>query len=96
MLFVISAIDKSGSHALRTATRQDHFDYVERTGQVRLGGPYLDDGGNMIGSLIILEADSLADAEAWAVADPYAKAGLFETTSVTPWKATVNACGAEL
>ncbi len=96
MLFVISAIDKPGSHALRMATRQAHFAYAEKTGQVRLGGPYLDGGGNMIGSLIILEAADLADAEAWAAGDPYAKAGLFETASITTWKATVNACGADL
>ena len=96
MLFVISAIDKPGNRNLRMATRQAHFAYVEKTGQVRLGGPYLDGGGNMIGSLIILEAETLGAAEAWAAADPYARAGLFETTSVTPWKATVNACGADL
>ena len=96
MLFVVSAIDKPGSRALRMDTRQAHFAYVEKTGQVRLGGPYLDGGGNMIGSLIIVEATDLAGAEAWAAADPYAEAGLFETASITQWKATVNACGAEL
>lgn len=96
MLFVINAMDKPDAGALRQATRADHLDYVKRTGQVRLGGPYLDNAGTMIGSMIVLEADDLAAAEAWARNDPYAKAGLFQSTSITPWKATVNGCGAEL
>jgi uncharacterized protein YciI len=96
MLFVINAMDKPGAHALRRATRPAHFDYVNETGQVRLGGPYLDDSGNMIGSLIVLEAADLAAAEAWARNDPYAKAGLFQSAAVTPWKATANFCNADL
>jgi len=96
MLFVISAIDRDGAGDLRQATRPAHFDYVEQTGMVRLGGPYLDDHGAMIGSLIILEAADLAAAKQWAVNDPYAKAGLFRSSSVTPWKATANFCGADL
>lgn len=96
MLFVISAMDKPGALGLRQATRQAHFDYVHATGQVRLGGPYLDESGAMIGSMIVLEAKDLAAAEAWAREDPYAKAGLFRSSMVTPWKATANFCGADL
>lgn len=96
MLFVISAMDKAGGLALRQATRQAHFDYVQATGQVRLGGPYLDEAGTMIGSMIILEAEDLAGAERWAANDPYAKAGLFQSSMITPWKATANACEAAL
>ena len=96
MLFIISAMDKPGGLALRQATRQAHLDYVQATGQVRLGGPYLDEAGTMIGSMIVLEAEDLAAAEHWAENDPYAKAGLFQSSMTTPWKATVNACGAAL
>lgn len=96
MLFVISAIDKDGAADLRQATRAAHFEYVKQTGAVRLGGPYLDKSGAMIGSLVILEAPDLAAAEAWAASDPYAKAGLFRSSSITPWKATVNFCGANV
>ena len=34
-------------------------------GVVRLGGPFLNDAGDMIGSLIIVEAGDLAAARAW-------------------------------
>ena len=96
MLFVVTAMDKPGALDLRMATRAAHFEYVKATAMVRLGGPYLDDQGAMIGSLVILEAPDLAAAKDWAANDPYAKAGLFRSTTVTPWKATANYCGAAL
>jgi len=95
MLFVISAIDKDNALDLRLATREAHFDYAKKMGNVRLGGPYLDAQGQMIGSMIIIEAPDLPAAKEWAVNDPYAKAGLFQSSSVTPWKATANFCGAD-
>jgi len=96
MFFVITAFDKPNSLALRMATREAHFAYAHKTDQVKLGGPFLDADGNMAGSMLILEAADLAAAKAWAVDDPYAKAGLFAQTDVRPWKMTLNACGATL
>ena len=96
MLFVITALDKENSRDLRMATRPAHFEYAQATGAVRLGGPFLDAGGEMIGSLIIIEARDLAAAEEWQRNDPYAKAGLFAHAEVRPWKATANYCKAEL
>jgi uncharacterized protein YciI len=96
MLFVITAIDKPDSLALRMATRDAHFNYVKATGVVRLGGPFLDAEGRMAGSLIIFEVADLAAAKDWAANDPYAKAGLFAASELRPWKATANFCGAAL
>ena len=96
MLFVITAMDKENSLALRMATRAAHFDYARATGAVRLGGPFLNDKGDMMGSLIIIEAADLAAAQQWQANDPYAKAGLFSHTELRPWKATANFCNAEL
>jgi len=96
MLFVITARDKPDSLALRMATRPAHFEYVQKTGAVRLGGPFLDDKGGMIGSLIIIEAADIAAAREWQANDPYAKAGLFAHSDLQPWKATANYCKAEL
>jgi uncharacterized protein YciI len=92
-LFVLVCIDKPDSLPLRMATREAHFDYARRTGQVRLGGPFLDDAGGMAGSLIVLEADDLAAAEAWHASDPYAVAGLFEQVEIRPWRVTFGALG---
>ena len=50
-------------------------------------GPTLDDGGaGMTGSLIIMEFEDGAAAEAFSRDDPYARAGLFESVVVRPWR----------
>jgi uncharacterized protein len=96
MLFVIAAFDKPDSLELRTATRPAHVDYLQKTGVVKLGGPFLDDKGEMIGSLLIIEAPDIASARDWQANDPYVKAGLFAHADLRPWKATANFCKAEL
>ncbi|HVZ69264.1 MAG TPA: YciI family protein [Rhizomicrobium sp.] len=99
MLFAITSLDKPNSMELRMATREKHLAYgrdSKEGGRLRLGGPFLDTDGNMIGSFIILEADSLEAAERWAANDPYMKAGLFASSVVRPWRATINNCGAQL
>jgi len=96
MLFVITAIDKPDSRALRMATRSAHFDYIRATGAVKLGGPFLDEAGEIIGSLIVIAAADLAEARRWQAGDPYAQAGLFAHAELRPWKATANNCNAEL
>lgn len=49
-------------------------------------GPFLDAAGNPNGSLVIIEAKDQAEAEAIAANDPYAKAGLFASVEIRPWK----------
>ena len=90
-LFVISWADRSGALDLRLATRQAHFDYIaSHPGVLRLGGPFTDEAGDMAGSLLIIEAADLAAAEAFADADPYCAAGLYERREVRPWRATAG------
>jgi len=95
MLFVITAMDKKDSLALRMATRAAHFEYAGATAVVKLGGPFLDTKGDMIGSLIIIEAADIDQARSWQESDPYARAGLFSHVELHPWKATANHCKAE-
>jgi hypothetical protein len=89
-LFVLTCIDKQNALALRMATREAHFAWARSlpAGAIRLGGPFLDAKGDMAGSLIIIEAEDMAAAEAFSLADPYRKAGLFERVDIRPWKAT--------
>ena len=95
MLFVVTAIDKENSLALRLATREAHFAYARETGVIRLGGPFLDAAQDMAGSLMIFEAPDLAAAKAWHAGDPYVKAGLFAHSEVRSWKMTFNGCDAK-
>jgi uncharacterized protein YciI len=96
MLFIVTATDNENSLALRMATRDAHFAYARESECVRLGGPFLDNKGDMAGSMIIFEAKDLAAARQWHENDPYKKAGLFARSDVRPWKPTFNVCDAKL
>ena len=87
--FALICMDKPASLALRLATREAHFAYARSMPSVvRLGGPFLNEAGEMAGSLILIEAEDLAAARAWHEADPYKLAGLFERVEILPWRAT--------
>jgi hypothetical protein len=92
-LFALICIDKPGALPVRLATREAHFAYLRERGVLRLGGPFLDEAGDMAGSLMIVEVDDLAAAEAFSAEDPYAKAGLFERVEIRPWRATFGQIG---
>jgi len=96
MLFILTAIDKPNSLALRLSVRDEHLNFASKTGRIRLGGPFLDAKGEMCGSLMIVEAADLEDARAWHASDPYVKAGLFASSDIRPWKPTYNPCEAKL
>ena len=54
---------------------------------VFVAGPTLtQDGEGMNGSLMIVDFPDRAMVNAFATADPYAKAGLFESVIIKPWK----------
>jgi len=90
MHFALICLDKPGALQTRVETRPAHLGYIEATGVVVEAGPFIDPAGQMCGSLIVLLADSMAEAEAWAASDPYAKAGLFASVSVHEWKRVVR------
>ena len=90
-LFVISWRDKPGSLDARMAAREAHLAYIAaHRGQVKLGGPFLDEAGRMVGSLIIIEAEDQAAAEAWHASDPYKLADLPAETRISPWRQTIG------
>ncbi len=90
MRFALMTRDKPGALHIRMDTRTAHLDYIASTGVVEMAGPFLDDTGQMCGSLIILELPDLAAAQAWAENDPYAKAGLFATVTLSAWKKVIG------
>lgn len=89
MLYAVICRDKPGHLHLRQQTRAAHLAYIEKTGIVAMAGPFIEDG-QMCGSLVILETDSLAAAGDWAAGDPYKAAGLFDTVTVTEWKKVIG------
>ena len=92
MLYALRCADKPGAVEIRLANREAHLNYVAKTGCVKIAGPILaDDETSMIGSLIVIDVDSLNDAKAWAQADPYNQADLFQSVEINPWKWVVGA-----
>ena len=89
-MYVLICTDKPGHLEVRKANREAHLAYVAETGVVALGGPFLSDAGDMAGSLVVLDLPDRAAAEAWAAADPYAVAGLFERVEIRAWKKVIG------
>ena len=87
MLFALIGTYKPASLDLRMAVRPDHLKHLESLGPaLKAAGPFTDDDGKPSGSLVIIEAADRAQAKAIAEADPYAKAGLFASVEIRPWK----------
>ena len=90
-LFALFCVDKPDALALRLATREAHLAYVGGfRDQMKLGGPLLDEAGEMAGSLIVVDVADLAAAQAFSASDPYTKAGLWARVDIKAFKATLG------
>lgn len=91
MLFAIICIDKHGALETRKTNRDAHLAHIKGSGgAIVQAGPFLDGDGQMCGSLLIYEADDIDAARQWAAADPYAKAGLFQSVDIRAWNRVVG------
>ena len=88
MQFLLYCLDKPNAAALRAQHRPAHLDYLKsHAAKISAAGPLLtDDGTGMIGSLLIFEVPDRKEVEDFAAGDPYAKAGLFQSVTIAPWK----------
>ena len=91
MLYSILMLDKPGGEALRAAAKDAHRVFTrQHADRMFLGGPvFAEDETTMIGSLIILECRDRAEAEAFAEAEPYRRAGLFESVVIRPFSPVI-------
>ena len=91
MLFALVALDRPNAVEDRKRVRPDHLKFLDNLGDsLKLAGPYLNDQGDGIGSIVIIESESLDTARAAFDRDPYVEAGLFDMVMVKPWKIVVN------
>ncbi|HEY6974117.1 MAG TPA: YciI family protein [Nitrospiraceae bacterium] len=84
MKFVILGFDGPDGEAKRKIHRPAHLDNLaplSAQGRVVLAGPLTD----KTGSLIVIEADSLEEAQLFAREDPYTVHGVFERVEVHPF-----------
>ena len=95
MYYSIYGTDVANSLEARLAARPAHLDRLKQLveeGRLLVAGPNpavdSEDPGpaGFTGSLIVAEFESLGDAQAWADADPYIAAGVYERVEVKPYK----------
>jgi hypothetical protein len=87
-MFVVHCKDKPGHSQVRLDNRAAHLEFLNKhLAHVVAAGPVqTDDRTGMVGSVLILDYADRAELDAFLAADPYAKAGLFESVTVLPWK----------
>ena len=89
MMFALVAFDQPNSVARRMELRPEHLKFLDSLKLV-FAGPFLNDKGEGVGSIVVIEAETLDDARAEFGRDPYAKAGLFDFVTIKPWRLAVN------
>lgn len=95
MWYVIFSQDVENSLERRLSVREKHLARLkdlQQQGRLLVAGPMpaidSDNPGEagFTGSTVIAEFNSLADAKAWADADPYIEAGVYDNVIVKPFK----------
>lgn len=90
MFHVLICTDKPDHEAVRLDNRAAHLEHLKADAHVRQAGPFVNAAGAMAGSLIVFETDDRAHVEAFAAADPYAKAGLFAAVRIEAWNRVID------
>ena len=84
MYYAIVGLDKK-EPGLRDSLIAAHYQYCADYPRVRSGGPFVDEGtGEMYGSVMVIEAANLAEAQAWAEQEPFC-AHLYESWDIHPY-----------
>jgi hypothetical protein len=95
MYYAIISEDVPNSLSLRMTARPAHvarLEALKAEGRLLVAGPHPaidspDPGeAGFSGSLVIAEFESLEQAQAWADADPYIEAGVYQSVTVKPYK----------
>ena len=81
-------------HRIARQQRPKHLQYLASHDVQHYAGPILsDDETKPIGSTIVIEAEHLGAARAFAANDPYTVAGLFAEVNVHPFKQVIPESG---
>ncbi len=98
MWYAIEGHDRTGTLQARLEARAAHLARLvalRDAGRLLVAGPCpaidAEDPGpaGFSGSIVIAEFESLAAARAWADADPYVHAGVYERVDVRPFRAVL-------
>jgi len=89
--YLVTAYDYTDAGALerRLAARAAHLEgahQLRATGNLLIGGAILNDEGQMIGSMMVVQFESIATLNAWKEQDPYVTQGVWEKIEVQPFR----------
>jgi uncharacterized protein YciI len=89
--YLVTGYDYTDAEALqrRMNVRPHHLDgakALKQSGNYVLGGALLNDHGNMIGSVMILQFETEEGLEAWEKSEPYIIQKIWESVDVKPFK----------
>ncbi len=85
-MIVFIGKDKPDGLETRSANRDRHLAAMKELndrGMIHFAGPFVDDSGNMCGSLIIFDTDDIRAVEDIMARDPYVLAGLFQDSEIS-------------
>src|SRR5690348_1772400 len=92
--WVVTAHDGGDAEALkrRMAARPKHLEQiaprVER-GEIIIGGALLNEAGEMVGSVSVVEFATQAELDQWLATDPYVTEGVWQRIEVRPFRVAV-------
>ena len=85
MLYMVHSTDKPGVAELVKATLETHLKYLDdhKGPLVLAGGTRAEDGVTRLGSVFLLNMPNRAAVEAWLKDEPFTKAGVYQTQTIT-------------
>ena len=91
MQYIVMAYDGNDEKALerRLAAREEHLKSVQqryKEGQHLYGAAILDDDGNMIGSMMVVDFPSREELDNWLKVEPYMVGNVWKKIEIQPCK----------
>ncbi len=88
MPFLILTFDKPAHRHVRDANRAAHYSHLEAhvSKIIASGGLRDDEDREFLGGAIMFDVDTREEAEAFADADPFTKAGLYSRVEIVRWR----------
>ncbi|MBS0503572.1 MAG: YciI family protein [Proteobacteria bacterium] len=89
--YAIIARDRPGAAPIRTEKLKQHLAHVEgHIDRLAVAGPLRDEAGAFTGSLLIVKAETEADARALLESDPYFQAGIWDDIDIRAFGAVAG------
>lgn len=90
-LYAIITQDKPGATATRMEKLKEHLAHVEATlDRLAIAGPLRDEEGNFTGSMLVVKAESEAEARELLSHDPYFKADIWSSIEIRAFNAAAG------